>query len=53
MENVERAASSEAYKKARNIFKETGYGLTEKVLDASFCGVPQMAVAHKETLQNL
>lgn len=41
MENVERAASSEAYKKAREIFKEAGYGLTEKVLDASFCGVPQ------------
>lgn len=41
MENVERAASSDAYKKARNIFKEAGYGLTEKVLDASFCGVPQ------------
>lgn len=41
MENVERAASSEAYKKARAIFKEAGYGLTEKVLDASFCGVPQ------------
>lgn len=41
MENVERAASSKAYKKARNIFKEAGYGLTEKILDASFCGVPQ------------
>lgn len=41
MENVERAASSAAYKKARKIFKEAGYGLTEKVLDASFCGVPQ------------
>lgn len=41
MENVERAASSEAYKKARTIFKEAGYGLTEKVLDACFCGVPQ------------
>lgn len=41
MENVERAASSKAYKKARVIFKEAGYGLTEKVLDASFCGVPQ------------
>lgn len=41
MENVERASSSEAYKKARAIFKEAGYGLTEKVLDASFCGVPQ------------
>lgn len=41
MENVERAASSKAYKKARRIFKDAGYGLTEKVLDASFCGVPQ------------
>lgn len=41
MENVERAYSSEAYKKARKIFKEAGYGLTERVLDASFCGVPQ------------
>lgn len=41
MENVERSASSDAYKKARNIFKKAGYGLTEKVLDASFCGVPQ------------
>ncbi len=41
MENVERVASSEAYKEARNILKQAGYGLTEKVLDASFCGVPQ------------
>lgn len=41
MENVERAASSQAYKKARDILKKAGYGLTEKVLDASFCGVPQ------------
>lgn len=41
MENVERAYHSEAYKKARKIFKDSGYGLTEKVLDASFCGVPQ------------
>ena len=41
MENVERAFNSKAYKKARIIFKSAGYGLTEKVLDASFCGVPQ------------
>lgn len=41
MENVERVSASDAYKKARKIFKEAGYGLTEKVLDASFCGVPQ------------
>ncbi len=41
MENVERASISGAYKEAREIFKEAGYGLTEKVLDASYCGVPQ------------
>lgn len=41
MENVERAYSSKAYKNARIILKAAGYGLTEKVLDASFCGVPQ------------
>lgn len=41
MENVERAADSKAYKEARKIFKEAGYALTEKILDASLCGVPQ------------
>jgi DNA-methyltransferase (dcm) len=41
MENVERASISNAYQDARQIFKDAGYGLTEKVLDASFCGVPQ------------
>lgn len=41
MENVARAQSSEAYKQARNEFQEAGYGLTEIVLDASLCGVPQ------------
>lgn len=41
MENVDRAAKSSAYFKARKIFKSAGYGLTEKVLDASKCGVPQ------------
>lgn len=41
MENVERAASSEAYKAAREIFRSADYGLTEIVLDASLCGVPQ------------
>lgn len=41
MENVARAQSSNAYAQARKIFKEAGYGLTERVLTASYCGVPQ------------
>ncbi|MCY9509147.1 DNA cytosine methyltransferase [Paenibacillus larvae] len=41
MENVDRSKNSRAYAKARDIFKKAGYGLTEKVLDASLCGVPQ------------
>ena len=41
MENVERAQKSQAYSRARKIFKDSGYGLTEIVLDASLCGVPQ------------
>ena len=40
MENVARVSSSAAYKKAVAVLR-TVYGLTEKVLDASFCGVPQ------------
>ena len=41
MENVSRAKSSNAYAEARDIFKSAGYGLTEQILDASKCGVPQ------------
>ena len=41
MENVERAKSSLAYQSAKEIYEFAGYGLTEIVLDASFCGVPQ------------
>lgn len=41
MENVDRAYKSNAYAKARRIFKESGYGLTEVVLDSSLCGTPQ------------
>lgn len=41
MENVSRAKSSNAYTEARSIFKSAGYGLTEQILDASRCGVPQ------------
>jgi DNA (cytosine-5)-methyltransferase 1 len=41
MENVDRAQKSASYSAARQIFKNAGYGLTEVILDASFCGVPQ------------
>ncbi|MDR1940223.1 MAG: DNA cytosine methyltransferase [Clostridiales bacterium] len=41
MENVDRAQKSGTYATARAIFKNAGYGLTEIVLDASYCGVPQ------------
>lgn len=41
MENVDRAQKSNAYAAAREIFKDAGYGLTERVLLASRCGVPQ------------
>ena len=41
MENVDQITKSEKLFEARAIFKNAGYGLTEKILDASFCGVPQ------------
>jgi DNA (cytosine-5)-methyltransferase 1 len=41
MENVDRFSKSNKYKQFRQIIKSAGYGLTEKVLDASLCGVPQ------------
>ena len=41
MENVDRAAKSKAYLRARAMLVEAGYGLTERVLDASRCGAPQ------------
>lgn len=41
MENVERALKSDTYKVAYRRFHEAGYGLTQVVLDASLCGVPQ------------
>jgi DNA (cytosine-5)-methyltransferase 1 len=42
MENVDRIIKSNAWKIARSILKSGGYGLTEKILDASFCGCPQI-----------
>lgn len=41
MENVERITASEVFKNAYTIFKNSGYGLTQQVIDASLCGVPQ------------
>lgn len=41
MENVSRARTSLAYAKAKELFKSAGYGITEIVLDASKCNVPQ------------
>ena len=42
MENVERIITSEKLKWGKRLFQETGYGLTETILDASLCGVPQI-----------
>ncbi len=41
MENVDRSQNSDAYSEARGVFRNADYGLTEVVLDASYCGVPQ------------
>ncbi len=41
MENVDRAQKSQSYALARSILKDSGYGLTEVILDASRCGTPQ------------
>ena len=42
MENVARAARSDAFKSSLDVFKKAGYGVTIRVLDAAFCGVPQL-----------
>jgi DNA (cytosine-5)-methyltransferase 1 len=41
MENVERILKTQKLKDAKKIFIDAGYGLSEIVLDASYCGVPQ------------
>ncbi len=41
MENVPRTRESNAYAKAKILYRQYNYGLTEVVLDASRCGVPQ------------
>lgn len=42
MENVDRFTKSNKYKETRLIFKAAGYGLSEKIFNASLCGVPQI-----------
>lgn len=41
MENVPRIQKSQILKDINKLFKSLGYGLTQVVLDASLCGVPQ------------
>ena len=42
MENVDRIKNSNIWKTAKEILKAADYGLTEAVLDASYCGSPQI-----------
>lgn len=41
MENVATIKNSVSFKTAISNFKNAGYGLTQKILDAAYCGVPQ------------
>ena len=41
MENVDRAVKSQRYRQAGEILREAGYSLTQRILDANQCGVPQ------------
>lgn len=41
MENVARIVKTQKLIDAKGIFKKAGYGLSQHVLDASYCGVPQ------------
>ena len=41
LENVALFNKTHKYIQAKTIWKQAGYGITEKVLDASLCGVPQ------------
>lgn len=41
MENVSRIVRTQKLEDAVRIFKKAGYGLSQHVLDASLCGVPQ------------
>ena len=57
MENVARITTSRILKETIDIFHEAGYGLTQTVLDASLCGVPQsrkrfFLIGHKNSEDN-
>ena len=41
MENVATIKNSSSFKTAISNFKGAGYGITQKILDAAYCGVPQ------------
>ena len=41
MENVDRAYKSKVYAVSKDIMSNANYGLTDIILDASYCGVPQ------------
>lgn len=41
MENVERISKAAIFQRTKLQFKAAGYGITEMVLNASLCGVPQ------------
>lgn len=41
MENVARITQTQKLVEAKDLFKAAGYGLSQYVLDASLCGVPQ------------
>lgn len=41
MENVSRITKTQKLIEAKQIFKQCGYGLSQHILDASYCGVPQ------------
>lgn len=41
MENVERITQTQKLIEAKEIFRNAGYGLSQYILDASYCGVPQ------------
>jgi len=42
MENVDRVIKSKVWGNAKKILKAGGYGLTENILNASYCGCPQI-----------
>lgn len=42
MENVDRIVKSKVWENSKKYLRDNGYGLTENILDASYCGCPQI-----------